>query len=35
MSELLGYERFAVAGGDGGGAMAQIMAIDPPRFRHR
>src|SRR5205814_5241995 len=30
MTDVLGYERFAVAGGDGGGAMAQIMAIDHP-----
>ena len=30
MTEVLGYERFVVAGGDGGGAIAQIMAIDHP-----
>jgi len=30
MSEVLGYERFIVAGGDGGGVIAQILAIDHP-----
>ena len=30
MTEVLGFERFAVAGGDGGGAIAQILAIDHP-----
>lgn len=30
MTEVLGYEKFAVAGGDGGGAIAQILAIDHP-----
>ena len=30
MTEVLGYRRFAVAGGDGGGALAQILAIDHP-----
>ena len=30
MTEVLGYERFAVAGGDGGSALAQILAIDHP-----
>jgi hypothetical protein len=31
MTRVLGYERFAVAGGDGGSGIAQIMAIDHPR----
>jgi len=30
MTEVLGYQRFAVAGGDGGSALAQILAIDHP-----
>jgi pimeloyl-ACP methyl ester carboxylesterase len=30
MTEGLGYSRFAVAGGDGGSVLAQIMAIDHP-----
>ncbi|HEY1533806.1 MAG TPA: epoxide hydrolase [Polyangiaceae bacterium] len=30
MTEQLGYARFAVAGGDGGSALAQILAIDHP-----
>jgi len=30
MTEVLGYRRFAVAGGDGGGALAQILAIEHP-----
>jgi pimeloyl-ACP methyl ester carboxylesterase len=30
MTEALGYERFAVAGGDGGGVIAQILAIEHP-----
>jgi pimeloyl-ACP methyl ester carboxylesterase len=30
MTEVLGHERFAVAGGDGGSALAQILAIDHP-----
>jgi pimeloyl-ACP methyl ester carboxylesterase len=30
MTDVLGYERFAVAGGDGGSAIAQILAIDHP-----
>ncbi len=30
MTGVLGYRRFAVAGGDGGSAIAQIMAIDHP-----
>jgi pimeloyl-ACP methyl ester carboxylesterase len=30
MTEVLGYQRFAVAGGDGGGVLAQILAIDHP-----
>ncbi|HSZ83148.1 MAG TPA: epoxide hydrolase [Polyangia bacterium] len=30
MTELLGYERFAVAGGDGGSVIAQCLAIDHP-----
>jgi pimeloyl-ACP methyl ester carboxylesterase len=30
MTEVLGYRRFAVAGGDGGSVLAQIMAIDHP-----
>jgi pimeloyl-ACP methyl ester carboxylesterase len=30
MTEVLGYERFAVAGGDGGSMLAQILAIDYP-----
>jgi pimeloyl-ACP methyl ester carboxylesterase len=30
MTSVLGYERFAVAGGDGGSVLAQIMAIDHP-----
>jgi pimeloyl-ACP methyl ester carboxylesterase len=30
MTEALGYERFAVAGGDTGSAIAQILAIDFP-----
>jgi pimeloyl-ACP methyl ester carboxylesterase len=30
MTEVLGYRQFAVAGGDGGGALAQLMAIDHP-----
>src|SRR5882672_1987305 len=30
MAEVLGYEKFVVAGGDGGGAIAQSMAIQFP-----
>jgi pimeloyl-ACP methyl ester carboxylesterase len=30
MTDVLGYRRFAVAGGDGGSALAQIMAIEDP-----
>jgi microsomal epoxide hydrolase len=30
MTDVLGYQRFAVAGGDGGSAIAQILAIDHP-----
>jgi pimeloyl-ACP methyl ester carboxylesterase len=30
MTEGLGYRRFGVAGGDGGSALAQILAIDHP-----
>ena len=30
MTDVLGYERFAVAGGDGGSVLAQILAIDHP-----
>jgi len=30
MTETLGYRRFAVAGGDGGSVLAQILAIDHP-----
>jgi pimeloyl-ACP methyl ester carboxylesterase len=30
MTHTLGYQRFAVAGGDGGSVIAQIMAIDHP-----
>jgi len=30
MTEGLGYKRFAIAGGDGGSPLAQIMAIDHP-----
>ena len=30
MTEVLGYQRFAVAGGDGGSELAQILAIDHP-----
>jgi len=30
MTEVLGYRKFAVAGGDGGGALAQILAIEHP-----
>ncbi len=30
MTEVLGYDRFLVAGGDGGSVFAQIMAIDHP-----
>jgi len=30
MTEVLGHRRFAVAGGDGGGALAQLLAIDHP-----
>jgi pimeloyl-ACP methyl ester carboxylesterase len=30
MTEVLGYVRFAVVGGDGGSALAQILAIDHP-----
>ncbi|HEV7557609.1 MAG TPA: hypothetical protein VGO00_19225, partial [Kofleriaceae bacterium] len=30
MTETLGYRRFAVAGGDGGGVLAQLIAIDHP-----
>jgi pimeloyl-ACP methyl ester carboxylesterase len=30
MTEVLGYQRFVVAGGDGGSALAQILAIDHP-----
>jgi pimeloyl-ACP methyl ester carboxylesterase len=31
MTEVLGYPRFAVAGGDGGSVLAQILAIDHPQ----
>jgi pimeloyl-ACP methyl ester carboxylesterase len=30
MTETLGYQRFAVAGGDGGSVLAQILAIEHP-----
>jgi pimeloyl-ACP methyl ester carboxylesterase len=30
MTDVLGHERFAVAGGDGGSVLAQILAIDHP-----
>lgn len=30
MTETLGHQRFAVAGGDGGSVLAQILAIDHP-----
>ncbi len=30
MTEVLGYPRFAVVGGDGGSVLAQILAIDHP-----
>jgi pimeloyl-ACP methyl ester carboxylesterase len=30
MTEVLGYERFAIAGGDGGSPLAQLIAIDHP-----
>jgi pimeloyl-ACP methyl ester carboxylesterase len=30
MTEVLGYKRFAIAGGDGGSPLAQIIAIDHP-----
>jgi microsomal epoxide hydrolase len=30
MTQVLGYRQFAVAGGDGGSAIAQILAIDYP-----
>ncbi len=30
MTRVLGYERFAIAGGDGGSPLAQIIAIDHP-----
>ena len=30
MTEVLGYERFIVAGGDGGSVLAQLIAIDHP-----
>jgi pimeloyl-ACP methyl ester carboxylesterase len=30
MTEVLGHRRFAVAGGDGGSALAQLLAIDHP-----
>jgi pimeloyl-ACP methyl ester carboxylesterase len=30
MHDVLGYERFVVAGGDGGSVIAQILAIDHP-----
>jgi pimeloyl-ACP methyl ester carboxylesterase len=30
MTDVLGYKRFAVAGGDGGSAIAQILALDHP-----
>jgi pimeloyl-ACP methyl ester carboxylesterase len=30
MTEVLGHRRFAVAGGDGGSALAQLIAIDHP-----
>jgi microsomal epoxide hydrolase len=30
MTEVLGYDRFVIAGGDGGSVLAQIMAIDDP-----
>jgi pimeloyl-ACP methyl ester carboxylesterase len=30
MTETLGYKRFAVAGGDGGSVLAQILAIEHP-----
>ena len=30
MTDVLGYQRFAIAGGDGGSVIAQIIAIDHP-----
>ena len=30
MTEVLGYKQFAIAGGDGGSVIAQILAIDHP-----
>lgn len=30
MTQVLGYERFAIAGGDGGSVLAQILAIEHP-----
>src|SRR5215470_14698718 len=30
MTDILGYERFGVAGGDTGSAIAQLLAIDHP-----
>jgi pimeloyl-ACP methyl ester carboxylesterase len=30
MTEVLGYERFAIVGGDGGSPLAQLIAIDHP-----
>jgi pimeloyl-ACP methyl ester carboxylesterase len=30
MTEVLGYDKFVIAGGDGGSPMAQVMAIDYP-----
>lgn len=30
MTEILGYDRFAIAGGDGGSPLGQIIAIDHP-----
>lgn len=30
MTEILGYDQFVIAGGDGGSPLAQVMAIDHP-----
>src|SRR4030095_6401121 len=30
MTDVLGHRRFAVAGGDGGSALAQLVAVEPP-----